>query len=346
MKRKLSFSLILVVVATFTSLAQITVTRAAMPQIHHQVVTGVDQTTSFDVGNAGADQTWDFSNAVVEHYDTALYIQPQQAPNYQLYPGADMAGFMKSAEGMAYGFYEDNGTDIGIIGSDVFATIMPGFDFSMHLIYQQPQWLFLPYHYGDNHNYNITEVGYSGLYINGALSDSTKAVSHVSGIVIVDAWGTMITPTGTFSVLRVKETQEFVDSLFTWTDNEWVFDHADPGSNLSYSWSSDQYGYIGEIYVDERANGLNFLVSQTVVNSNNITLPEKQNYIIPNPATDAINIQLTGMIDKVLIYDMSGQLQMSCTNQKRIDISRLNEGLYIAKIFTQRGTVVEKFIKK
>lgn len=346
MKRNLSFSLILVVVATFTSQAQITVTRAAMPQIGHQVVTGVDQTTSFDVGNAGANQTWDFSNAVVEYYDTAVYILPQQAPNYQLYPGADMAGFMNSAEGMAYGFYEDSGTDIGIIGSDVFATIMPGFDFSMHLIYQQPQWLFLPYHYGDNHNYNITGVGYSGLYINGVLSDSTKAVSHINGTVLVDAWGTMITPTGTFPVLRVKQTQEFIDSLFTWTDNQWVFDYADPGSNLSYSWSSDQYGHIGQIYVDDRANGLNFFVSQTVVNSSNIALADKQHSISPNPATDIINIQLPGTIDKVLIYDMSGQLQMSSTNQRRINISRLNKGMYIAKIHTQKGTITEKFIKK
>lgn len=37
---------------------------------------------------------------------------------------------------------------------------------------------------------------------------------------------------------------------------------------------------------------------------------------------------------------------MSCTNQKCIDISRLKEGMYIAKIQTPKGTITEKFIKK
>lgn len=144
MKRNLSIILILVVLATSSSVAQITVTRSAMPQIGHQLVTAVDQSTTFDIGNAGPNQTWDYSTAVVEYYDTAIYILPHQAPNYLLYPNADMAGFVSSAEGLAYGFYQDSQTDIGIVGADVHMTIMPGYDFNLHKVFVDPQWLYLP----------------------------------------------------------------------------------------------------------------------------------------------------------------------------------------------------------
>ncbi len=346
MKRKVLFFNLFFAFSMAGAVAQIVVQRSDLPVIGHQTVNGYDETTIFEIGNAGPNQTWDFSNAVATSHDTSVYILPQQAPNWQLYPGANMAAYSTSAEGGAYGFYEDNGNDIGIRGFDIQMSVMPGFDYVMHMFYQQPQWMFLPYHYGDNHSYSITEIGYAGTYISGTLSDSTKSVSHVNGTLTVDAWGTMITPIGSYPVLRLKETQNFVDSLYTWVDNSWVFQSTSPGANESYSWMSNQHGFIGELYVtDARASGFSFFVSQTVVNTNNISLPEHLITVSPNPATDFIIINAPGKIEKVAVYNMDGQLQITSTNQKSINVTNLKAGIYIARILSVNETAVVKFVK-
>lgn len=346
MKRKLLFSLFLAAALACNTFAQITVTRDAMPKIGYQIVTAVDETSTFDIGNAGPNQTWDFSNAVANHYDTAVYILPQQAPNYQMYPSANMAGYSKSADGIAYGFYNDSNSDLGIVGTDAYVTFMPGYSYVMHRMYMQPEWMYLPYNYGDNDTYNYTLVSSSGMYTNGVLIDTSKVISHVNGSVVVDAWGNMITPTGTFPVLRVKKSQQFIDSVFSWSNNAWTFDYVYTGSNLSYNWVNDQFGFVGQIYMSDKANGITFFVSQTLVNTNSLPISAKPTYISPNPVSDFINIQIADAIDKVMIYDMSGQLQMSCTNQKRINISHLNKGMYIVKMQTPKRTITDKFIKK
>lgn len=346
MKRKLLF-LVLAFAGIISVNAQIVVQRSDLPVIGHQVITGIDPVHNFDIGSAGPNQTWDFSNAVATSFDTSVYILVQQAPNWQLYPGADMAAYNTSSDGAAYGFYKNTDTDIAIMGVDFEMEMMPGLSYVMHLIYQQPQWQYLPYHYGDNHSYNITEVGYTGVYENGNLTDSSKSVSHVNGTLAVDAWGTMITPAGSFPVLRLKETQNFVDSVFTWENNSWVFQLTNPGNNESYSWMSNQYGYIGEIYLDaSRESNLSFFISQTVVNTNNIKLPENLVTISPNPATDYISINGPGKIEKAAIYNLDGQLQIVSTNQKLIDVSTLKPGIYFAKINNGNKVSVAKFVIK
>lgn len=332
---------------TITGFSQIIVDRSDFPHIGDLVVTANDETTVLSPGNPGLNQTWDFSNLVATSYDSALFIPVNQAPNYQNYPLADLASQTLNVEsGYSYGFYDDPGNDIGIAGIDLQAVIIPGFYMNIHMEYLQAAYFNLPYHYGDTHTSTYIQEGFSALYNNGVQMDTTRVISNVTTQMSVDASGTMITPTGSFPVLRVQEMQTFIDSNFVLNGNTWVFESAEPGSNMSYSWYGKNYGLIGKMYVSgDRANGMSFFVSETIVN---VESPEvvKNINIYPNPATTEMTVNSPVEIQKIEIYDMTGSLKMVTTNLKLVNVSNLVNGAYIIKIITNEGVTSSKFIKQ
>lgn len=329
------------------SFTQIIVQRSDFPFVGQQIVNALDDDTEFEVGNNGPNQTWDFINAEATSYDTSVYILPYQAPDWQLFPEASIVAFNISSEGGAYGFYEDTGIDLGLRGIDFNMTIMPGMDYTMHTIYKTPDWIHLPYHYGDNYAYSFKKNVYSGLYSNGTLTDSSKVSSHVNGTMEVDAWGTMIIPTGAFPVLRIKNDQNYTDSLYKLVGNSWVLQSINQGSYERYSWMTNQYGIIGDVVVsNSRARNFSFFVSQTIVNTGNYSLPERVFAISPNPAHDFITINTPLNVEKVAIYNLAGELQITVTNHKKINITSLKKGIYFARILSKHETTVVKFVKK
>ena len=81
---------------------------------------------------------------------------------------------------------------------------------------------------------------------------------------------------------------------------------------------------------------------------------EKQNIttkIFPNPARDIINVSFIndGLSRNLKIYDMQGICVYSCTStsfQKQIDISTLNNGMYILKTYSGNDVSAKVFCKE
>lgn len=72
--------------------------------------------------------------------------------------------------------------------------------------------------------------------------------------------------------------------------------------------------------------------------------PLTNNYIHPNPAENVINIDLQGIV-RVDVFDYSGKIVLSST-EKSLNISFLNNGLYIVKILDKnQGIKTIKLIK-
>ena len=66
--------------------------------------------------------------------------------------------------------------------------------------------------------------------------------------------------------------------------------------------------------------------------------------LYPNPASDIIHIEADLNVDNIAIYNMFGQLVLE-TTKKDINVSQLNSGTYIAKIFTEDKMEIVKFVK-
>lgn len=68
--------------------------------------------------------------------------------------------------------------------------------------------------------------------------------------------------------------------------------------------------------------------------------------IFPNPASDVLNIEGSG-IQQVQICDMLGKVVVtSSTPDNHIDISSLDDGIYLVRILSDQGIAVKKFIKR
>lgn len=71
--------------------------------------------------------------------------------------------------------------------------------------------------------------------------------------------------------------------------------------------------------------------------------------IYPNPASDLLNIHANGndILEQIDIFNMAGQLVSSVKvkneNRKEIDLSSFNDGLYIAKVISFKGSSTTKF---
>lgn len=81
----------------------------------------------------------------------------------------------------------------------------------------------------------------------------------------------------------------------------------------------------------------------------NVGVPEyagKNVHIYPNPVHNVLNLSIEE-VDRVEIYDMLGKMILSeATSDSKINVSSLQKGMYIVKIFTDNECFTEKFIKK
>ncbi|WP_340111366.1 T9SS type A sorting domain-containing protein [Maribellus mangrovi] len=81
----------------------------------------------------------------------------------------------------------------------------------------------------------------------------------------------------------------------------------------------------------------------TGIQSNTMSEP----IVFPNPVTDRLTINTTFRINKVEVYNMNGGLmKQSKGGAKTMDMSKLNSGSYLLKIFTGEGIFTQKVIKK
>ena len=68
--------------------------------------------------------------------------------------------------------------------------------------------------------------------------------------------------------------------------------------------------------------------------------------VYPNPTTDILTIQSDFAILQIEIYNQLGQIVVSNSNQKTIDISSLTQGIYFCKIKDGNGNVgTQKVVK-
>ncbi|WP_309641430.1 T9SS type A sorting domain-containing protein [Flavobacterium sp.] len=72
--------------------------------------------------------------------------------------------------------------------------------------------------------------------------------------------------------------------------------------------------------------------------------------IYPNPTRDFLNVSVIQEIDSVVIYNALGQEVMAQSlnaNEVKIDVSDLQQGIYILKVFNNKGEAfMKRFIKK
>ncbi|MBK6821380.1 MAG: T9SS type A sorting domain-containing protein [Bacteroidetes bacterium] len=108
----------------------------------------------------------------------------------------------------------------------------------------------------------------------------------------------------------------------------------------------------GAMYYDMMRSTQNCYGALKVRQNNPSSLPSDLNTndfsvtIKPNPATDYVTFQSTSPITHIEIRNLNGQVVIR-SNDTNINISNLNTGVYVAKVYTRNGNVsTSKLVKQ
>lgn len=207
----------------------------------------------------------------------------------------------------------------------------------------------LPLNFGDNY----TGYGYTEMDLNPFADIIWR--QRRARTSVVDGWGTITLPMGSFDVLRVKHTIEESDSLYqdlfgTGTPTWFGLDL--PTAHI-YEWIAN-----GEKEVVLRIETTEIAGFETVTNIEyrdvfdpNLASTEEieliQAEVYPNPATNELHIDIESSELSYSIIDASGSLvKIGSLSEPVIDISNLTSGHYILLGQTEQGALRIPFVKE
>ena len=332
------------------SQAQITVESTDFLPMNSVILTASDTSGTVFPGDAGENITWDFSGLMAHNTDLIKTIPVNEAPDHELFPDANYV--FNIVHDSNYVFLSHTGDNLKMLGlvMNKVDVVIP------HVVYHPFEILLdYPINYGD---VLPQQSFWSEVVIKNPIisNDSIKLKTTIIKDERVDAWGTLVTPLGTFQTLRICEHKIQIDSIWFHLLNSWVFYDQATDSSLSYSWftNSQEYGFVllsigmdletGETtdvtwFKDAHADAVNeYLVLEALT--------------YPNPAKHRINLVFGGEQTGIFsVFDLSGKEVLSkkvehC-NRMGLDIMRWPSGIYFYRLVPDGGTMVfqGKFIK-
>ncbi len=343
------FLLFIVLLSSFISSAQITITQNDMPQPGWTFIRAIDSVSAFLPGASGTNQTWNFSNASVNESDTVEFLDPSQVPGGNLFPAANLAEtrIISDPDGTLSNYIFWNSASDGYYAVG-WLLHFESTDYVFNSVEDynpDPNLLPFPLNYGDAASATTTATGYSSIRAMNFLIDSSKVIRHLTAEITVDGSGTLVTPIDSYDVLRLHETSTHVDSSFSWTEAQgWQFQRVDTYQTNDYRWLTNVLGEVANISIEGDDTRFQFL-SSYVIGVNDI--PVKASLTLyPNPAGNVLYINSPVNFTTVQIFDLNGNLALTSGSKKAINVGRLERGVYLCRITGENGVFSSKFVKE
>ena len=192
-------------------IAQPVITDAITPEIGDTWTITFMEADNFDPGSGGANQTWDFSGLDISNaIDLNVQILDQaNIPGGPSYPDADFVWYLQGFE--VYNYYTVDQDSLTLIAGASIQNEEVDFE----TIFIDPEdGLHFPMNYGDTYDY------YS--QFEQIIFGTSIGINERNGMVNVDAYGTVITPNGTYdNLLRIIITETSFGSTntqYAWLD--------------------------------------------------------------------------------------------------------------------------------
>lgn len=282
---------------------------------------------AFSQGASGANQTWNNSSLVSTGSTSTTCVTVGSTTNGSSFPNANVA----SQSGSNISYFKTSATGMQNYGYDAGGTLF---------LYSNPEdQLHFPCTYNstftDNFAATFTTSGYT-------------TYRHGSTTVTADAYGTLTTPTGTYTnCMRIHFVQAYSDSLYvgmptviTYSNDEYIWYKDGIHAPIAYTFSFVSNG--------STSSGAGYLSTALGVNEvdNNISMFS----VYPNPASETINLlfNLKNANNAQLnVFNSIGQ-QLSVTslqnlfegdNTVSVDVATLPEGIYFVQLILDNGNI-------
>lgn len=202
---------------------------------------------------------------------------------------------------------------------------------------------YLPLNYGDQY----VSRGYTNLDLSVFINAQWIQIRKRSSV--VDGWGELITPYGTFNVLRVQHRIEETDSV-SYDGNVFGLDIP---VRYEYEWlANGEQEPVLKIVTTEILG--NEVVTSVEYKDNDYTnvenvKPSNTPLIFPNPVSDELTVSWKEGNKSVRIFNVSGALISEFSFQNvswKMDVSDLQSGMYFISIESEGENVTTPFVKK
>lgn len=319
--------------------AQVTFGAANYPNVGASVMYNVDTLgTTFSI-QGGTNQTWDFSQLSIHGIAGIEYVNPASTPFAANFPTANIA--IKSGENYTFSRVDNDGVfEVGQAAGEPF-NLLARFSNEART-YRFP--LAYTNSYDSNFSYSITfNPGQPGI-------DSVRISSGVTYNFIVDSWGSVTIPSGTYPCIRKIQTITSSDTLlFLTAVTGWqVLDITTNNSNILYYLNPNVGApvIIAQPNEDEEGNPAGFTVQHYASGTVGMEKPLAEQIIqtFPNPATDVVNIKTEESKPlQIMIFDSAGRLvdtQHTSSSNHVLNTSSLATGFYTLRIQDSKGLVI------
>jgi len=336
---------------TFASVAQITINRSDLGNFINSYVIHANDSTNLNLlsaGAPGANQTWDLTGLGNDYLDTMKFLSPDSSYCASSFPTANIAGIQSGN----FFFMQEDNSKLDMLG---YCGVLMAPDTSV-VPYNPPQTqATFPSTYNTTFNGQTTfklRVAYTYMSL-----DSIGRNSYLTYSSLMDGWGSVTTPLGTFTCLRQKMVKYQTDSSFVHIAGAGWMAYGTPAvdTSIEYSWWSQHNPFIADITTswNGAVKSANYMTAST------LGIHEKDNNtrilsLYPNPTNGNITLDAgSGLLQngKVEIYNLLGDkvyetLFSDKSSQLLIDLSNVSGGVYFLKLKTEKETIVKKFVKE
>jgi hypothetical protein len=309
-----------------------------------------------NLGPIGGPQSWTFSETMypVGELFTATIVDPISTPYTTTFPTADHAW---NAFGQSGGFTFNEYSYLQI-SSVAWLSLGYGGTYGGFSIIEDnvPDDLILefPATLGTSwaSNYSVTSNPFPG----AIEIDSTSRSS------VIDAWGTIQVPTGSYNCLRVRDEETSIYNVYV----SGILVSTDTIFSYTYSWIAEQEGWLAEVQSREDELNPNFSLAEEVtfrttpptgLNDTQISLSNgfrlNQNYPNPfNPVTMIeYNVPRSSELE-VSVYNLLGQRvkilfsgkQEAGTHRVEFDGTDLPSGIYLYQLKSNNFVAYKKCV--
>lgn len=360
------FTFLILIAATLSITAQITVTNSTFPAAGDTLRTATDQDpTGITITPAGGPQVWDFSSLNSGNRQMTTFQPAADGSAAASYPAAELVT-INDVGGEIY--YDVSPTVFSILGLSGagFGVGLPfetDFKYAPPLIERQAPLNFLS-NSNTTANATITIAAsdippafYDSLDIPTGLFDSVRVRLTINRFDLVDGYGMITIPGGTYDVLRQKRTDITAAGIEVRTFLGWVDVSTIIGMDLFPTDTTITYNFISNtgkepiavVTVDSSGidaaqvefkdngipNAINPISGKTISVANS-----------PNPVTDQAVFELTNILPgrhTLRMFDANGKnvlVHVFTTEREIVSLEALNEGIYFYNVINERGEVL------
>ena len=347
--KKLLLSFVLLASTLFFAQAQITINQSDMPTVKTVIHMSVDTLSPIVVTPSGPSQTWTYTGIANDKQDSVFFPQSDWTPFGYQNPTSNIC--MYQLPDTTYAYLLSSPSNVTMVG--IVQSLVIGGNYisaSAHLSNVQTIMKF-PTNYLDNYKdtsafdtkakygYMVTIPGYGSYFV-----DSIRVKNKTFVIDTIDAWGSMVTPLGTYPSLREKRIEISQDSLWAHAMSIWLDVTNISGigidTTLKYNWYANTMKYaIVQLVVDHKTDTVktaSYMNAMPSIGIADITNGNSKCIIYPNPANDVLNIYNTMTGNNLIeIFDNMGNLIRKITlneTDRKIKINDLSVGMYFLKM--------------